>query len=320
LVVSSFPHNNLGKDFRFNLRVLQGLKQTAGVAKETAAFRNAAGTQYYSYYFYKINEIAIEFPFPVAYALYNENRQQASQNRNTGDRIDAIDVAGDKWWNTLNQDADNHPAKHDGDPANYSRHQGTGADNPNSDSSANNDDYQFMHVSATDENGNIIPPVDLGTHAPNQGGFHRIRGFIEYSPRGTSTRYADWCSSATAPGRNADLETTCGTNFHIKGLMNTYDERRGQRGTYQEVWVQLSYAMGSYGRGVRNGATPDRTDSRATEDDEVFQSPWPYNHFMASEIVSIQAVCNTIDVNNANTCKDQPAGPGYPNDSFYGGK
>ena len=107
--------------------------------------------------------------------------------------------------------------------------------------------------------------------------------------------------------------------------MNTYDERRGQRGTYQEIWVQLSYAMGAHGRGARNrqapnALTPNRTDLRTSEDAEPFQSPWPYNHFMASEIVSIQALCNTLDVNNANTCKDQPAGPGFPNDSFYGGK
>ena len=327
LSVSSFPHNNLGKDFRFNLRVLQGLKDAAGLSPETQAFQQAGNTAYYSYYFYKINEIAIEFPFPVAYALYNENRKSPTSGGNgatTGSRIDAIDVAGDKWWNTLNQDADAHPAQHDGDPANYNlRNPGASSDNPNSDSSAYNDDYQFLHRSASDDNANIIPPVDLGSHAPNGGGFHRIRGFIQYDAR-DSNRFADWCSNASDAngGEGAPLETTCGKNFYIKGLMNTYDERRGQRGTYQEIWVQLSYAMGAHGRGTRNGGSldPNRTDSRTSEAAEPFQSPWPYNHFMASEIVSIQALCNTVDVNNANTCKDQPAGPGQPNDSFYGGK
>ena len=322
LAVSSFPHNNLGKDFRFNLRVLQGMKDTAGRAPQSAAFKNDNNTQFYSYYFYKINQIDIEFPFPVAYALYNENRKSPTTgNPNTGTRIDTIDIDADDWWQTFNQDA-NHPAYHDGKPENYAL-LNTGAKwtNINPHSETENPDYQFLHRSASDDNANIIPPVDLGSHAPNGGGFHRIRGFIDYAPTGGSDHFADWCANSGSQGRDVALEITCGRNFHIKGLMNTYDERRGQRGTYQEIWVQLSYAMGSHGRGTRNGASPDRSDSRVSDDtNEPFQSPWPYNHFMASEIVSIQAKCNTIDVNNANTCRDQPAGPGYPNDSFYGGK
>merc|ERR1712187_8939 len=89
-----------------------------------------------------------------------------------------------------------------------------------------NDDYQFLHRSASDDNANIIPPVDLGSHAPNGGGFHRIRGFIDYAPSGGSTHFSDWCANSGSQGRDVALEITCGRNFHIKGLMNTYDERR----------------------------------------------------------------------------------------------
>jgi len=53
--VSSFPHNDLGKDFRFNVRVLH--KGGDGDASST-------GTKD-SYYFYRINKIAIEFPYTV---------------------------------------------------------------------------------------------------------------------------------------------------------------------------------------------------------------------------------------------------------------
>merc|ERR1712083_983094 len=114
-------------------------------------------------------------------------------------------------------------------------------------------------------------------------------------------------------------ERICGTDFNIKGLMNTYDERRGQRGTYQEIWVQLQYALGKDGRGERTSCDGN-LDARCTDANHPVQSPWPYLHFMASEIVSIQAVCNTYDVNNANTCMPQPVGAGKPNDAFYGGK
>merc|ERR1711970_1608682 len=123
------------------------------------------------------------------------------------------------------------------------------------------------HRSAANVNMNIIPPVDLGTHAPNGGGYHRIRGFIDsITPH---VNAPDWCVAAAGGGDR----TSCGGNL----------------------------------------------DSDCTASDPV-QSPWPYLHFMASEIVSIQAVCNTKDVNNANTCKAQPVGAGEPNDAFYGGK
>merc|ERR1719150_3555218 len=202
-------------------------------------------------------------------------------------------------------------------------------------------------------------------NSTNDGGgeieFHRIMGFIRKAEvadadiatndaldgtyrttAGVDTRMyssADWCDHTgghkqqgltedSVVGTMGDniLERTCGIEFRIIGLMNTYDERRGQRGTYQEIWVQLQYAFGKNGRGQRsscraqdaagNGAT---VDGDCTTDNSV-QSPWPYLHFMASEIVSIDATCNTELVNNANTCGPQPVGAGRPNDAFYGGK
>lgn len=51
--ISSFPHNDLGKDFRFNLRMLHHLGE--GDSHEF----------YDSYYFYRVNEIIIQFPTTV---------------------------------------------------------------------------------------------------------------------------------------------------------------------------------------------------------------------------------------------------------------
>lgn len=318
LVVSSFPHNNLGKDFRFNLRLLMSIKTTGALAADAAAFRSDTDTKFFSYYFYKINKISIEFPFNVAYALYHENRGNGQSA--TGDRIDdGIRTAG-AWWNTLNQDSTGHPAKGGADTYVKTLDTSGGHANTNTFLPADNDsaeDYQFMHVSAADDNRNVIPPVDLGTHAGPNGEFHRIRGYID--SLGTLTNAPDWCTG-NDNGRNVKLETTCGKNFHIEGLMNTYDERRGQRGTYQEIWVQLQYAMGALGRGGRTACQGNGDARCATGGEDGFQSPWPYNHFMASEIVKVEAFCNTDNVNNANTCGATSAGPGRPNDAFYGGK
>ncbi len=62
--ISSFPHNELGKDFRFNLRIL------------TAADTNLEIPE--SYYWYKVNTIEITFPHAVAYALHNDYKRLSS--------------------------------------------------------------------------------------------------------------------------------------------------------------------------------------------------------------------------------------------------
>jgi len=317
LVVSSFPHNNLGKDFRFNLRLLMGIKTNKDLDPATGGFRgDANANKFFSYYFYKINKIQIDFPFNVAYALYHEGR--GDQTTTTGARIvDTIQTEGE-WWKTLNQDADNHPGQNSG-AAYEKKLNGNSPTNPNTFSSAGGvgDDYQFMHRSASDDNENIIPPVDLGTHAGPNGEFHRIRGYIK-SQAAALDNAADWCTNA-ALGRDIVLETLCGKQFFIEGLMNTYDERRGQRGTYQEIWVQLQYALGNEGRDGRTNCA--NGDARCLTVNDPFQSPWPYNHFMASEIVKIIATCDNTDVNNANSCGPAGAtGAGRPNDSYYGGK
>merc|ERR1711990_145322 len=111
LVVSSFPHNNLGKDFRFNLRVLQGALAAAGstaTAGPTAsAFFTASKTGtnqvYRSYYFYKINQIDIRFPYYVAYALHHENRGKTLTTSTEGRTDDGLPVAnGATDWNGVN--------------------------------------------------------------------------------------------------------------------------------------------------------------------------------------------------------------------------
>ena len=410
LVVSSFPHNNLGKDFRFNLRVLQGaMASSPGAVAATSttfftATKTGANQVYRSYYFYKINQIDIRFPYYVAYALHHENRGKTLTTDTNARTDDGLPVAngatdwdgaaaggwasgarpadgiwcdnlsssdgqchpaGQQWWNTLNNDIV-HPLTYDANtPPELYRHMDTKtamAYNRNSILSSDDlDDYQFMHNSMAHSRSNIIPPIDLGTHSPGvnkhsaDGGgeieFHRVMGFIKIPELNSSTastalagthtddtagniKYgsADWCdhtggqtnvAGTAVTGDMGDnlLERTCGVDFRIIGLMNTYDERRGQRGTYQEIWVQLQYALGKGGRdGFLSSCGLDYDHTDCDVSTHPMQSPHPYLHFMASEIISIKATCNTYNVNNPNLCSEMSLGPGETNNAAYGGK
>ena len=59
IAISSFPHNDLGKDFRFNLRILHHMGEGDS---QTTRF-------YDSYYWYRVNRITIAFPYIVGCPL-----------------------------------------------------------------------------------------------------------------------------------------------------------------------------------------------------------------------------------------------------------
>jgi len=90
--------------------------------------------------------------------------------------------------------------------------------------------------------------------------------------------------------------------------MNTYNERHGgQRGTYQEIWIQLQYA---YRRATSSSTVNDNAL-------EQISSPFPYLHFMAYEIEDIRFECNVKNVDNGNTCF--PFTPYTTHDFGWGG-
>lgn len=60
--ISSFPGNELGKDFRFNIRTLHNM----GKGSHAAVAQAAATANDWSYYFYGVTDITITFPKPVA--------------------------------------------------------------------------------------------------------------------------------------------------------------------------------------------------------------------------------------------------------------
>jgi len=85
--LSSFPHNDLGKDFRFNVRVLH--KGGDGDPTDT----NGKD----SYYFYKINEITITFPYDVR--CPKESSHIASDGQTSTFRcMDSANYNGHRGW------------------------------------------------------------------------------------------------------------------------------------------------------------------------------------------------------------------------------
>jgi len=85
--ISSFPHNDLGKDFRFNIRVLH---------KGGEGDPSAAGTKD-SYYFYKINQIDITFPYTVR-CPKEETHVNADGPTNTFRCMDSANFNGHRGW------------------------------------------------------------------------------------------------------------------------------------------------------------------------------------------------------------------------------
>jgi hypothetical protein len=259
VAISSFPHNEQGKDFRFNLRIL--------LAESGTSTRQM-------YYWYKINTVTITFPHYVGYALYYDGRES---NTASGVAVDGgLSVSG-------------------------ATAQGSGL-------------YNVGSNSARD---NIIPPLDLGSWYDNSFGahtastnlHHRIVGYLSSADgdvcdrSGSSTDCADWCTNPStncnigdATCSNASVEEICSKKFRITGLLNTYSERLGgQRGTYQEIWIQLQYAMA---RDTKNQANSNLIGNT----NDIISSPFPYLHFMAYEITSIAIDCDTTNVDNGNTC------------------
>jgi hypothetical protein len=252
LSFSSFPHNELGKDFRFNLRVL--LADTDNTSRKM-------------YYFYKINSIVINFPAPVAYALYYDGRDDTpgSNTMSGGGASGTFQMQGEGLYN----------------------------------------------VGQNDSRDNIIPPLDLGSHAEgfNEGADprHLITGYLSntaaHSCDATDDGCAAFCKEISNTGcaagdlscEETELEQLCSTQFLITGLMNTYSQRLGgQRGTYQEIWVQLSYAMEH---------TTANTNAAVEGSLDKVTSPFPYLHFMAYNVAAPGFTCDVVNVINGNDCQ-----------------
>jgi hypothetical protein len=294
MAVSSFPHNELGKDFRFNLRIL---------------LQDSTNTDRQMYYFYKINHITITFPEYVAYALVYDGRESNNGNRDT-------EQDGD-WSPSMKEQLGGGANRVGGGEIHIDHGVSTLAN------SAHGEGIVDVRHNAIRDN--IIPPLDLGqwrdfsfgAHDPSgHDQHHRIQGYLSTASGDFCTTNgndcADFCRTPTWDVEDPvvtacpitdpvcgaeDLEEICSKKFHITGLLNTYSERYGgQRGTYQEIWIQLQYAFQNTALATAN------TNLANDEGQDLISSPFPYLHFMAYEIDSITFGCNEQNVDNGNTC------------------
>jgi len=207
--VSSFPHNDLGKDFRFNVRILH---------KGGAGDPTATGVKD-SYYWYKVDEIKIQFPDVVR--CPREMKNIANGTAGYGDVKGSGTVAHETATDTFRCM----------DSANYNGHRGW-----NSAVAKNNRNSNWDDTNARED-------IDKPWYLENLGADHSFTGTAYAGQNVDGTNLDTDSGFICGPAALADGEWfKCGTHYTVKGLMNTYDEFAQQEyGTMQEFWFQFHY-------------------------------------------------------------------------------
>lgn len=219
LAISSFPHNELGKDFRFNIRTLHTMGD--GAYRATLRASTSPNTAF-SYFFYAISTITVGFPEYVG--RVNDCWRFRNSGGCTSDMVHQIivdqssvqatsaspqNVAGDIGWG-------NHQMT-----ATLTDSDGRCADNSNI-------------MSGTYATGN-----NCASWCSNSGqvvnGHHSV-------------------TQQTITNHATNTNNMCGDTLTISGMLSTYDELHlRQYGTIQEIWVQLMYGF-SHSTGYTSGA------------------------------------------------------------------
>lgn len=283
--VSSFPHNDLGKDFRFNVRILH----KGGEGDPQAGNKD-------SYYWYKVDEIKMQFPDVVR--CPREAKNVANGTAGYGDMRDggdAHETAADTFRCM--------------DSANYNGHRGW-----NSAVAKNNRNSNWDDSNARED-------IDKPWYLENLGAAHGLTG-AGYAGQTVSDGVLDTDSGyICGPAALADGEWfKCGTHYTVKGLMNTYDEFAQQEfGTMQEFWFQFHYHyVFRYDDGDSRNA--DHNDNNAVDagDVDVTGSTYAngstdYDHrhnfpnilFNAFDVTSVAMFCDSAASEtrmNSNAC------------------
>jgi len=309
--ISSFPHNELGQDFRFNIRTLHnmgmGVSKTAQMATNlgvTAGIINSSQA-IWSYYMYAVDTIKIAFPEYVARVNHchfkshttHPNCQSGATTSGWQDII--VDGVTMKTYDTPDNDS-----RYSNENTQYGFNKEMGADNHALATLHYTDgDFTSFDSSLT---------TDSGTYC--DGTAYTVANGIRFNPQGGTgvtedkkplKACASWCHPGAARGTSAaagdDTSRVCGRVLKIDGLLQTYDELHlRQYGTIQEVWVQLMYA---YQEGFNEG-TVQSSSSRGAE------SPFPNIFFSAPEVVSIKATCpqSNFKCRGYMTDENQPYG------------
>ena len=177
--ISSFPHNELGKDFRFNIRTLhnmgngvakqfyqiQNLKSGVGneatLATSTMTFltSNLRTTEtVWSYYFYAVDTIKIAFPEFVARVNHCDNHLHRGDSHCLNQFSENIDNGGpDSASDTADPNGENHLSAYPGYAEGYPMHrlgfQEIIIDGVTMKQTDNQYDSRVTHASRTDSSG-----------------------------------------------------------------------------------------------------------------------------------------------------------------------
>jgi len=284
--ISSFPHNELGQDFRFNIRTLHNMGM--GVAKTNQMMTNrgvSAGIidssqAIWSYYMYAVNTIKIAFPEYVArvnhchFASHKSHPNCQSGFTTSGWQDIIVDGVTMKSYASPTTSND---SRYSGETNQYGFNKIMGQDN-----------HALATLSYFDADFSGFDS-SLGSGQEGQSfcanANHDVRD-IRYSTAQGVSEYlkpfkpcASWCHHGVS-----GVPQVCGRVLTIDGLLQTYDELHlRQYGTIQEVWVQLMYA---YQEGFDQGKVTGNNGSTTGA-----ESPFPNIFFSAPEVVSIKATC-----------------------------
>lgn len=302
--ISSFPHNELGQDFRFNIRTLHNmgmgvsktaLMQAGRIAVDTNGVIDT-DTAVWSYYMYAVDSIKIAFPEYVA----RVNHCHLAQHKTHPNCVTA--GAHDGWQNII---VDGVTMKTSAAPttandtrftnqhSQYGFTQIMGADDHSvatltMDDAAFNDfdtshDSPARGAASCTNAANTVANIDYGTP----------HGVTEHNK--PMKPCASWCHHGVS-----SVGDVCGRVLTITGLLKTYDELHlRQYGTIQEVWVQLMYA---YQEGFDQG--------QVTASSSGAESPFPNIFFSAPEVTGILAYCDKANMKcrGYHTDEQQPYG------------
>lgn len=303
--ISSFPHNDLGKDFRFNVRILH--HGGNGDPDSDCGDINRDGPDCKdSYYWYKVDEIKMTFPHTVR--CPREAKNLANGTAGYGDMRDggeAYESAADTFRCM--------------DSANFNGHRGW-----NSETAKNNRNSNWSDTDARED-------IDKPWFLENLGSAHGLTGaaYAGVDVDGTNTDTSDGFICGGTPLADGEWYK-CGTHYTVKGLMNTYDEFAQQEfGTMQEFWFQFHYhfvlAYNGDHRDAETLADPNQTpvltattivdvsaapgygngDTATANSEYDHRHNFPNTLFNSFEITSVAFNCNaaTRDTRlNTNAC------------------
>lgn len=205
LAISSFPHNELGEDFRFNVRTLHQM----GDGKVRGALRAPdSGNIAYSYFFYGISKIVIVFPEYVA--RVNDCWQNSNFASCSEDDVHQVIVDQSSVQMTSS-------GQQVGGDIAYGNH-------------------QFMHLLTQSDTRCAAPGIGGTTFATTVANscasWCDITGIM-----------VNGHNAATQDEIDGIANFFCGDTFTMWGILSTYDELHNRQfGTIQEIWVQFMYA------------------------------------------------------------------------------